>query len=433
MTPTPEGRIATRPQFPDMKIPFYGRHLAALCNLCVLCLNTTLSCLRHRPPPENPGRHSRMAGQETTGNRDGNFARCRDGDTKLKTASGTAVQAFTNGIDRAMNQNSLVKRSIVFFLVPNFSMIAFATAIEPLRIANRMLGYDAYQWRLTSVDGKPVTASNGVECAVNASLEDERRYLQREQRPSMVFVCSGVHVEEFRNKSVFAWLREEYNRGVAVGGLCTGAHILAAAGLLSGRRCAIHWENLPGFSEAFPKAEVYADLFEVDSNLYTCAGGTASLDMMLKLIGDDFDANLVNKICEQALTDRVRSPQDRQRLPLRARLGIQNSKVLTIIEMMEANLSEPQALINVAHTIGLSRRQVERLFRQEMGRSPARYYLEIRLDRARHLLLQSSMPVVEVAVACGFVSASHFSKCYRELYGRSPQQERAERKILVAA
>ncbi|AEW14932.1 Transcriptional regulator containing an amidase domain and an AraC-type DNA-binding HTH domain [Brucella suis bv. 2] len=374
-----------------------------------------------------------MAGQETTGNRDGNFARCRDGDTKLKTASGTAVQAFTNGIDRAMNQNSLVKRSIVFFLVPNFSMIAFATAIEPLRIANRMLGYDAYQWRLTSVDGKPVTASNGVECAVNASLEDERRYLQREQRPSMVFVCSGVHVEEFRNKSVFAWLREEYNRGVAVGGLCTGAHILAAAGLLSGRRCAIHWENLPGFSEAFPKAEVYADLFEVDSNLYTCAGGTASLDMMLKLIGDDFDANLVNKICEQALTDRVRSPQDRQRLPLRARLGIQNSKVLTIIEMMEANLSEPQALINVAHTIGLSRRQVERLFRQEMGRSPARYYLEIRLDRARHLLLQSSMPVVEVAVACGFVSASHFSKCYRELYGRSPQQERAERKILVVA
>lgn len=332
-----------------------------------------------------------------------------------------------------MNPASLVKRSIVFFLVPDFSMIAFATAIEPLRIANRMLGYEAYRWRLTSTDGKPVTASNGVECAVNASLEDERRYLQREQRPSMVFVCSGVYVEEFRNKSVFAWLREEYNRGVAVGGLCTGAHILAAAGLLSGRRCAIHWENLPGFSEAFPKAEVYADLFEVDSNIYTCAGGTASLDMMLKLIGDDFDDNLVNRICEQALTDRVRNPHDRQRLPLRARLGIQNSKILTIIEMMEANLSEPEALIDVAHNIGLSRRQVERLFRQEMGRSPARYYLEIRLDRARHLLLQSSMPVVEVAVACGFVSASHFSKCYRELYGRSPQQERAERKVLIAA
>ena len=228
----------------------------------------------------------------------------------------------------------------------------------------------------------------------------------------------------YANKSVFAWLREEYNRGVAIGGLCTGAHVLATAGLLSNKRCAIHWENLPGFAEAFPKANVYADLFEVDQNIYTCAGGTAALDMMLKLIGDDFDDNLVNRVCEQVLTDRVRSPTDRQRLPLRARLGVQNSKVLTIIELMEANLSEPLSLIEIADHVGLSRRQIERLFRTEMGRSPARYYLEIRLDRARHLLIQSSMPVVEVAVACGFVSASHFSKCYRELYARSPQQER---------
>ncbi len=332
-----------------------------------------------------------------------------------------------------MNDKARLKRSIVFFLVPNFSMIAFATAIEPLRIANRMLGYEAYRWRLASADGKPVMASSDIEFSANTSLDDERRNLIGENRPSMVFVCSGVNVESYQNKSALAWLRESYNRGISVGGLCTGAHILATAGLLSGKRCAIHWENLPGFSEAFPKAEVYADLFEVDSNLYTCAGGTAALDMMLKLIGDDFDENLINSICEQALTDRVRKPHDRQRLPLRARLGVQNSKVLSIIEMMEGCLTEPLSLLDVAGNVGLSRRQIERLFRQEMGRSPARYYLEIRLDRARHLLIQSSMPVVEVAVACGFVSASHFSKCYRELYGRSPQQERADRKQLIAA
>jgi transcriptional regulator GlxA family with amidase domain len=296
-----------------------------------------------------------------------------------------------------------------------------------------MLGYDAYRWRLASTDGNPVSASNDVACAVNTSLDGERRMMLGPDRPSMVFVCAGIKVEDFHNRSVFAWLREEHNRGVSIGGLCTGAHILAAAGLLSGKRCAIHWENLPGFSEAFPKANVFADLFEVDSNIYTCAGGTAALDMMLKLIGDDHDEHLVNRICEQVLTDRVRSPGDRQRLPLRARLGVQNSKVLTIIELMEVNLSEPLSLVDVAGHVGLSRRQIERLFRQEMGRSPARYYLEIRLDRARHLLIQSSMPVVEVAVACGFVSASHFSKCYRELYGRSPQQERADRKHLLAA
>jgi len=325
-----------------------------------------------------------------------------------------------------------IKRSLVFFLVPDFTMVAFATALEPLRIANRMLGYDAYKWRLASIDGQPVPGSNGVLCAVNTSLEDERRKMAGPDRPSMVIVCTGTNVERYSNKSTFAWLREEYNRGVAIGGLCTGAHVLAAAGLLSGRRCAIHWENLPGFAEAFPKANVFADLFEVDQNIYTCAGGTAALDMMLKLIGDDFDDSLVNRICEQVLTDRVRSPSDRQRLPLRARLGVQNSKVLTIIELMEANLAEPLSLLDIADHVGLSRRQIERLFRTEMGRSPARYYLEIRLDRARHLLIQSSLPVVEVAVACGFVSASHFSKCYRELYARSPQQERLDRKQLAA-
>lgn len=326
-----------------------------------------------------------------------------------------------------------VRRSIVFFLVPDFTMVAFATALEPLRSANRMLGFQAYNWRLASADGKPVRASNGVECAVDTSLEDERRKMTGVDRPSMVIVCAGLNVETYAPRTVLAWLREEYNRGVSVGGLCTGAYVLAQAGLLANRRCAIHWENLPGFAEKFPKVQVFADLFEVDQNVYTCAGGTAAMDMMLKLIGDDFDDHLVNRVCEQMLTDRVRSPTDRQRLPLRARLGVQNSKVLSIIELMEANLAEPLSLVEIADHVGLSRRQIERLFRHEMGRSPARYYLEIRLDRARHLLLQSSMPVVEVAVACGFVSASHFSKCYRELYARSPQQERADRKLMVTA
>ena len=170
--------------------------------------------------------------------------------------------------------------------------------------ANRMIGYEAYSWRLASADGKPVRASNVVPCAVDTSLEEERRKMAGPDRPSMVIVCSGINVEEYQNRSTFAWLREEYNRGVAIGGLCTGAHVLAAAGLLSNKRCAIHWENLPGFSEAFPKANVFADLFEVDQNIFTCAGGTAALDMMLKLIGDDFDDNLVNRVCEQVLTDR---------------------------------------------------------------------------------------------------------------------------------
>ncbi|MET3612252.1 transcriptional regulator GlxA family with amidase domain [Rhizobium aquaticum] len=332
-----------------------------------------------------------------------------------------------------MSTQQTTKRCLVFFLVNDFTILPFTAAIEALRIANRMLGYQAYKWRLASADGEKVSSSSGIEIAVQTSLAQERRMLSGSDRPSMAIICSGIDVENFSNKAVHAWLREAYNRNVQIGSLCTGAHILAQAGLLNGKRCAIHWENLPGFSEAFPEVEVYADLYEVDGNIHTCAGGTASLDMMLNLIGQDFDDNLVNRICEQALTDRVREQSDRQRLPLRARLGVQNSKVLSIIEVMEKNLAEPLSLLEIADDAGLSRRQIERLFRQEMGRSPARYYLEIRLERARHLLVQSTLPVVEVAVACGFVSASHFSKCYREIYNRSPQQERAERRMRQAA
>lgn len=327
-----------------------------------------------------------------------------------------------------MSKAQATKRCMVFFLVPEFTILPFTAAIEVLRIANRMLGYEAYKWRLASLDGEKVTSSSGIEIAVSTSLADERRMLSGADRPTMALICSGLNVDKFNNKAVMAWLREAYNRNVQIGSLCTGAYVLAQAGLLNGKRCAIHWENLPGFSEKFPEVEVYADLFEIDGNIHTCAGGTASLDMMLDLIKRDFDDHLVNRICEQALTDRIRAQSDRQRLPLRARLGVQNSKVLSIIELMEANLAEPLSLLEIADMVGLSRRQIERLFRQEMGRSPARYYLEIRLERARHLLVQSTMPVVEVAVACGFVSASHFSKCYREIYNRSPQQERAERR-----
>ena len=316
-------------------------------------------------------------------------------------------------------------RSIVFYLVPNFSMIAFATAIEPLRIANRMLGEEFYQWRLSSMDGNPVYASNGVEVAVTSSLNQERHALSSSRRPSNTFFCSGLMVENAVNKSLFAYIRENKNSGVTIGGLCTAAFLLAAAGLLKGKRCAIHWENLPGFAENFPDVDVYADLYEMDGNIWTCAGGTAALDMMLSMIERDLGEDLVNRVCEQALTDRVRNPNDRQRLPLRARLGVQNAKVLSIIEFMEANIAEPLQLVEIAEYVGLSRRQIERLFQQYMGRSPARYYLEIRLDRARHLLMQSTMAVVDVAIACGFVSASHFSKCYREMYGKSPLQERS--------
>jgi len=323
-----------------------------------------------------------------------------------------------------MELRALDRQKIHFLLVPNFSMIAFSSAIEALRLANRALGRTAYEWRLISEDGNPVRASNRTELNVDSSLDQVLRETGAPHDASMVIVCSGVDVENYHHRAVFSWLRRMHGRGVSVGGLCTGAWILAEAGLLEDRQCAIHWEMIPSFAERFPDVNVKSSLFEVDNDIFTCAGGTVALDMMLYFIGLRFGAEMAEKVCEVCLMDRVRPAHDRQRLPIGSRLGIQNPRLLMIIEIMEANIAEPVSLAQISQSTGISRRHIERLFRHHLGRSPARYYLEVRLERAKRLLRHSNLPIIEVAVASGFVSASHFSKRYREYFGRSPQMDR---------
>jgi AraC family transcriptional regulator, glycine betaine-responsive activator len=310
-----------------------------------------------------------------------------------------------------------------FVMVPSFSMMAFTSAIEPIRLANRLSGRELYSWRVISKDGQPVRASNSCLVVAECSLA------QAEIAPGpscpTVILCSGLGAEQVRDRELFAWLRRADRCGATIGALCTGAHILARAGLLEGYKCTIHWENLPGFMEEFPEIEVAADLFEVDRNRLTCSGGTAALDLMLHLIARSHGQELATKISEQCLLDRIRQPHDHQRMPYRVRLGIHHPKLIHAIEMMESNVEEPLDQEMLARYVGLSRRQLERLFRKHLGRTPAQYYLELRLERARHLLYQTTMPIMNIAFACGFVSASHFSTCYRQMYGRTPRAERA--------
>ncbi len=312
---------------------------------------------------------------------------------------------------------------MLFVLVPQFSMIAFTSALEPLRIANRMAGRELYRWKLLSLDGRPVRASNGV--AVEVDLPYQAVGIDVTPTP-VVVVCSGLGAERFEDRELFAWLRRLDRHGAEIGALCTGAHILARAGLITDHRCTIHWENLPGFIEAFPDVDVAADLFEFDRNRFTCSGGTAALDMMLYRIARTHGERLAAKVSEQCLIDRIRGPHDRQRMPIRLRAGVHHPKLLAAIELMEANVEEPLSQEMLARYVGLSRRQLERLFRKHLGRTPAQYYLELRLERARHLLYQTDLPIMDIACACGFVSASHFSTCYRAMYGRTPREERMQ-------
>ena len=296
-------------------------------------------------------------------------------------------------------------------------MIAFAAALEPLRLANRTAGEDLYEWQVLSSDGRPVTASNGLDLRPDAGLAEAEPI-------SAILVCGGLDAHRFHDRQVFSALRRLERKGADIGAICTGSHILARAGLLDGYRCTVHWENLASFTEDFPEIEVSAELFEIDRNRFTCAGGTAAIDLMLNVIGRQHGHELAAKVADQCMHERIRDRHDHQRISLPARLGVRHPKLLTVIELMEQHLEEPMTRGALAKSALLSTRQLERLFRKYLNRSPARYYLELRLNKARLLLLQTNMSVIDVALACGFVSASHFSKCYRDFFGHTPRKER---------
>lgn len=313
-----------------------------------------------------------------------------------------------------------VPMQIDFLLVPEFSLMAFTSAVEPLRSANRLAGETLYQWRILSRDGGPVAASNGIEVVTSGSIASV-------ERSKVALVVAGVDVQMFEDERIFAFLRRVARQGAVIGALCTGSHLLARAGLLDNRRCTIHWENLGGFTEEFPEIEVSSDIYEIDRDRVTCSGGTAALDMMLHLIGRQHGQKIANEVSEQFIHDRIREPHDHQRMELRSRLGVSHPKLIAVISDMEDNLEEPLSQTELAERASLSTRQLERLFRKYLGATPTRYYLNLRLQRARQLLLQTSMSILSVALACGFVSASHFSKCYRECFGKTPRAERSVR------
>jgi transcriptional regulator GlxA family with amidase domain len=311
----------------------------------------------------------------------------------------------------------VVPRRFVFLLLDKFTMLAFASAIEPLRIANRVLGAPAYSWKLAGENGVEATCSNGAAFKLDMGLEEV-------DREDTVLVCGGIDVQRSSTKPALNWLRREARRGVTIGGLCTGSYALAKAGLLDGRKATIHWENQDGFLEEFEKVNLTKSVFVMDGNRWSTAGGTSSLDLMLKVIAQDHGEEVANTVADQLIYSTPRTDQDTQRLSIPTRIGVRHPKLSQVIQMMEANIEDPMSPADLAEEVGMSTRQLERLFRRYLNRSPKRYYMELRLQKARNLLMQTDMSVINVALACGFASPSHFSKCYRSHYNTTPYRER---------
>ncbi len=315
--------------------------------------------------------------------------------------------------------NSAARRPITFqfLLLDQFTLLSFACAVECLRLANRLSGENLYAWKLIGENGAEVRCSLGIAVQLDGGLDETGR-------DDTILVCGGLNIEANSSRKVINWLRREARRGAKIGGLCTASHTLAAAGLLDGKRATIHWENQDSFSETFEDVQLTKSVFTIDGNRMTTAGGTSSIDLMLKLIAQDFGEDLASSVADQQLYSSIRTDQDSQRLSVPARIGVRHPKLSKVIQMMELYTEEPISPSVLAAEVGMSTRQLERLFRRYLNRSPKRYYMELRLQKARNLLMQTDMSVINVALACGFASPSHFSKCYRAHYNTTPYRER---------
>ena len=322
-------------------------------------------------------------------------------------------------------QKTSASRRFVFLLLDKFTMISFAGAIEPLRLANRVAGETLYTWALCG-EGTEKSCSNGATFRLDMGLDEV-------DREDTILVCGGIDVQRTTTKGIVNWLRREARRGVTIGGICTGGHALAKAGLLDGKKATIHWENQDGFAEEFEDVKLTKSVYVMDGNRWTTAGGISSLDLMLKIIAADHGEDLANTVADQLIYSTIRTDQDTQRLSIPTRIGVRHPKLSQVIQMMEGNIEDPMSPADLAEEVGMSTRQLERLFRRYLNRSPKRYYMELRLQKARNLLMQTDMSVINVALACGFASPSHFSKCYRSHFGRPPTAERQPRRGAGAA
>jgi len=314
----------------------------------------------------------------------------------------------------ALNSN---QEQIGFFLLADFSMMSFSAALEPLRMANRMSGEDLYEWHIYGINDQTVYASNSLPFTPTRQMSDVENL-------TTLIVVAGIGAQNVEDENLFCWLRTIARKGIAIGSTSTGSLILAKAGILKNRTCTIHWENKEGLAEQFIDLNVTSELYEIDRNIMTCSGGLAGLDMMLHLIAIKHGDKLSKDIAEQSIHPVIRPAHEKQRMDLQLRHQIRHPRLLRALELMRANIEEVFTCKEIGGLVGLSSRQLERLFADQLGVSPATHYMNLRLERSQQLLQQSTLSILQISTACGFSSTTYFARCYRKRYSRTPREER---------
>ncbi len=309
-------------------------------------------------------------------------------------------------------------KHFVFALVEEFTHLTFSCEIEPLRIANLISGEALYRWSLTSENGKTAIASNGVVTHVEHGFGALPKY-------DRLFVLSGIHMTDHITKPLASMLRREKSHGGKIGALCSGAWVLADIGFLDSMKAAIHWGYHDGFMEQFPEVNLVRSVFVADEVQITASGGTAATDLMLHLIECDHGYELSVVMADQMVYNTAREAKAEQRVSLQSRNGMRNGYLARAIQMMNETIESPISPSTIAAELGISVRQLERLFGKYLNTSPKKYFMEMRLERARNLLLQTDKSILEIAIACGFESPGHFARVFKAAYGFSPSSQRS--------
>jgi transcriptional regulator GlxA family with amidase domain len=328
----------------------------------------------------------------------------------------THIRPVTSGEKSALADVEPVK-NIAILVLPDFAMLAYAAATDVFRAANNESGARLYNWVNVGPYSGQVRSSSGIalDCTVELASTDQYDY---------VFVCASDEAVACKDNLVLHWLRRQARGGAIMGAISGGAFVLARAGLLKGYRATLHWIYWDAFGEEFPDIDLRRTLFEIDRDRLTCGGGMAPLDMLRQHIAATHSVGLGDRISELFLHTENRSAQKPQRGSLRDRLGVSHIGLIAAIEAMERSLEEPIGRAELAGIAGVSVRQLDRLFSTQVGLPVNAMYLELRLERALHLVQQSSMPLAEVAYACGFKSPSNFSKAYHDRFGVPPSFDR---------
>jgi len=306
---------------------------------------------------------------------------------------------------------------IGFLLTPELAMLAFSSAIEPYRAANITSGKELYRWTILSDDGNPINAGNGIALTPDKQPDIKDRF-------DRIFVCGGVSTQSYQPEQTVRWLQHHAQNGTCMGSVSTGAWLLAHAGLLQDLRCTIHWQSLDAFKEAYPDVKADPSVYVVENNRCTCCGGSGAFDMMVHLIAEDYGDEVVTDVCNWLFHDRIRMPTDVQGIAQDTSLARKSPKLAAAFRVMASHIEERLTPGEISAHIGVSQRQLERLFQRHMQCTPQQKYMDLRLQHAKRLLMETSLPILDVSIAAGFTSQSHFTKCYRERFSCTPRSER---------